>query len=74
MLDHGILIRDVVGTIAQICDMAKLPFSSTFERRVRSFEIREGSNDAWKKNLSAHEQGYMTELLGKPLIEMSYSR
>lgn len=73
-INYEELIRDVVGTMAAICEKAKLPFSPAFERRVRSFEIREGSNDAWKKNLSPREQGYMTELLAKPISEMSYAR
>jgi omega-hydroxy-beta-dihydromenaquinone-9 sulfotransferase len=65
-------VADPVGIMQGVCEKIGLEMSSSYERAIRSHEMKQDMNDAWKKSLSASEQARFTELLREPLEAMGY--
>ena len=66
------LINNPSDVLSVICEKTSLDFSYYFAQRIISWQIRQGTNEAWRNKLTYKEQLYLTSLLEQPLEEMKY--
>jgi hypothetical protein len=67
------LVENPVAKLREICELASLPLSDVFDRRIMSWNIERETNEMWRQLLQPGEQAYLAELLAQPLAEMGYA-
>lgn len=70
--------EDLIGNpevaLATLCERIGLPFPTRFRDAIRSFDVFQGSNDAWRKKLSLEDGRYLTDRLAEPIEALGYAR
>jgi len=66
------LIASPETALEQLCARVRLAFPPKFRAAIRSFDVFQGSNNAWKKKLSPEDGRYLTEKLEEPIRALGY--
>ncbi len=72
-LKYEDLIANPEGMMEHLCEECGLQFSSTFMKQVvRDWHIETGTNKAYKKGLTAEEEGFLNQLMEPHCLELGY--
>jgi hypothetical protein len=66
------LLRDPTGTVKELIEFARLPWTSTFEERFRRYRFRDSRIDSFHEELPRNEVAILTRLLEDRLLAHGY--
>lgn len=59
LVHYSSFVEDPVGELERVLELARLPFTGRFLKRLEARQVRGGANQKWKKFLSDEDQGHL---------------